>query len=70
MTPQRGAYRHVQLEQEELLRQALAWHHQRLDCADLLHLLRSEGCARCARLDRAPAKVASALGRRPAVQSF
>ena len=53
------AIRHVHLEQEELVRQALAWHRQGLDFADALHLLRSEGCARFATLDRALAKAAS-----------
>jgi predicted nucleic-acid-binding protein len=62
--------RHVHLEQEELVRQALAWHHQGLDFADALHLLRSEGCARFATLDRALAKAASALDLHPAVQAL
>ena len=56
--------------QEELVRQALAWHRQGLDFADALHLLRSEGCARFASLDRALAKAATALDVRPAVQSL
>jgi hypothetical protein len=32
------AIRHVHLEQEELVRQALAWHCQGLDFADALDL--------------------------------
>ena len=32
------AIRHVHLEQEELVRQALAGHRQGLDLADALHL--------------------------------
>ncbi len=64
------AIRHLHLEQEELVRQALAWHGQGLDFADALHLLRSEGCARFATLDRALAKAASALDLQPAVQAL
>jgi predicted nucleic-acid-binding protein len=64
------AIRHVHLEQEELVRQALAWHRQGLDFADALHLLRSEGCARFATLDRALAKAANALDLQPAVQAL
>ena len=62
------AIRHVHLEQEDLVRQALAWHHQGIDFADALHLLRSEGCARFATLDRALARAANALDLKPAVQ--
>jgi len=61
---------HVHLKQEELVRQALAWHRQGLDFADALHLLRSEGCAHFATLDRALAKAASALDLQPAVPAL
>ncbi len=37
------AIRHVHLEQDDLVRQALCLHRQGLDFADALHLLRSEG---------------------------
>jgi predicted nucleic-acid-binding protein len=62
------AIRHVHLEQEDLVRQALAWHHQGIDFADALHLLRSEGCARFATLDRALARAANVLDLKPALQ--
>ncbi len=52
------------------MRQALAWHRQDLDFADALHLMRSEGCACFATLDRALAMAATALDLRPAVQSL
>jgi hypothetical protein len=58
----RGAYR--------LVRQALAWHRQGLDLADALHLLRSEGCARFATLDRALVKAANALDLQPTVRAL
>jgi len=61
------AIRQVHLEQEDLVRQALAWHQQGLDFADALHLLRSEGCARFATLDRALAKTTAALQLQPVV---
>jgi predicted nucleic-acid-binding protein len=57
----------VHLEQEDLVRQALAWHQQGLDFADALHLLRSEGCARFATLDRALAKTTAGLQLQPVV---
>ncbi len=59
--------RQVHLEQEDLVRQALAWHQQGLDFADALHLLRSEGCVRFATLDRALAKTTAALQLQPVV---
>lgn len=62
------AIRQVHLEQEDLVRQALAWHHQGLDFADALHLLRSEGCARFATLDRALVNTAANLALQPTVQ--
>jgi predicted nucleic-acid-binding protein len=61
------AIRQVHLEQEDLVRQALAWHQQGLDFADALHLLRSEGCARFATLDRALAKTTAGLQLQPVV---
>ena len=61
------AIRQVHLEQEDLVRQALAWHQQGLDFADALHLLRSEGCARFATLDRALVNTASGLQLQPVV---
>jgi hypothetical protein len=64
------AIRHVHLEQEGLVHQALAWHCQGLDFADALHLLRSEGCARFDTLDHPLARAASALDLQPAVQAL
>jgi predicted nucleic-acid-binding protein len=61
------AIRQVHIEQEDLVRQALAWHQQGLDFADALHLLRSEGCARFATLDRALAKTTAGLQLQPVV---
>ena len=61
------AIRQVHLEQEDLVLQALAWHQQGLDFADALHLLRSEGCARFATLDRALAKTTAGLQLQPVV---
>ena len=61
------AIRQVHLEQEDLVRQALAWYQQGLDFADALHLLRSEGCARFATLDRALAKTTAGLQLQPVV---
>jgi predicted nucleic-acid-binding protein len=61
------AIRQVHLEQEDLVRQALAWQQQGLDFADALHLLRSEGCARFATLDRALAKTTAGLQLQPVV---
>lgn len=61
------AIRQVHLEQEDLVRQALAWHQQGLDLADALHLLRSEGCARFATVDRALVNTASGLQLQPVV---
>jgi predicted nucleic-acid-binding protein len=61
------AIRQVHLEQEDLVRQALAWHQQGLDFADALHLLRSEGCALFATLDRALAKTTAGLQLQPVV---
>jgi thermostable 8-oxoguanine DNA glycosylase len=58
----------IALDTNLLVRQALAWHHQGIDFADALHLLRSEGCARFATLDRALARAANALDLKPAVQ--
>ncbi|MFM7452354.1 MAG: type II toxin-antitoxin system VapC family toxin [Cyanobium sp.] len=62
------AIRQVHLEQEDLVRQALAWHQQGLDFADALHLLRSEGCASFATLDRALHHTAGNLALLPTVQ--
>jgi predicted nucleic-acid-binding protein len=62
------AIRHVHLEQDDLVRQALCLHRQGLDFANALHLLRSERCARFATLDRALARSAAQLGLTPLVQ--
>jgi len=59
--------RHVHVEQEELVRQALDAHRGGLDFADALHLLRSEGCGRFATFDRSLAASAAALSVRPPV---
>ena len=62
------AIRQVHLEQEDLVRQALAWHQQGLDFADALHLLRSEGCASFATFDRGLQNTATHLALQPQVQ--
>ncbi|MFM9047038.1 MAG: hypothetical protein ACKOOH_05195, partial [Cyanobium sp.] len=62
------AIRQVHLEQEDLVRQALAWHQQGLDFAAALHLLRSEGCASFATLDRGLHNTATHLALQPQVQ--
>jgi predicted nucleic-acid-binding protein len=60
--------RHVHLEQEELVRQALDAHRSGLDFADALHLLRSEGCGSFATFDQALATTAAALAVGPPVE--
>jgi len=60
--------RQVHLEQEDLVRQALAWHQQGLDFADALHLLRSEGCSALISFDRAFGGQAGQVGLNPAVR--
>ncbi|MEB3199254.1 MAG: type II toxin-antitoxin system VapC family toxin [Synechococcaceae cyanobacterium] len=62
------AIRQVHLEQEDLVRQALRWHQRGLDFAGALHLLRSEGCACLATLDRAFVNAAAELGLQPEVR--
>jgi len=60
--------RHLHLEQEEQVLQALEWYGQGLDFADALHLLRSEGCAALFSLDRAFIRRAGELALAPAVR--
>jgi predicted nucleic-acid-binding protein len=60
--------RHVHVEQEELVRQALDAHRGGLDFADALHLLRSEGCGGFVTFDRSLAANATALAMRPPVE--
>ena len=60
--------RHLHLEQEEQVLQALEAYGQGLDFADALHLLRSEGCSALFSFDRAFARQAAELALTPAVQ--
>ena len=62
--------RHLQLEQEQQVLQALEAYGQGLDFADALHLLRSEGCAALVSFDRAFAAKAGELALTPAVQQL
>ena len=62
------AIRHVHLEQEEQVLQALDAYAQGLDFADALHRLRSEGCSALVSLDRAFVSRAGELSLSPPVQ--
>jgi predicted nucleic-acid-binding protein len=62
------AIRHLHLEQEGQVLQALDAYAQGLDFADALHLLRSEGCSALFSFDRAFACQAAELALTPAVQ--
>ena len=64
------AIRHLHLEQEEQVLQALEAYGQGLDFADALHLLRSEGCAALVSFDRAFVRKAGELELTPAVQQL
>ena len=64
------AIRHLHLEQEEQVLQALEVYGQGLDFADALHLLRSEGCAALVSFDRAFAAKAGELALTPAVRQL
>ena len=64
------AIRHLHLEQEQQVLQALEAYGQGLDFADALHLLRSEGCAALVSFDRAFAAKAGELALTPAVQQL
>ena len=64
------AIRHLQLEQEQQVLQALEAYGQGLDFADALHLLRSEGCAALVSFDRAFAAKAGELALTPAVRQL
>ena len=64
------AIRHLHLEQEELVLQALEAYALGLDFADALHLLRSEGCAAMVSFDRAFVRRAAELSLKPAVQQL
>lgn len=63
------AIKQVHLEQEDLVRQALAWHRGGLDFADALHLARSEGCGAFLSFDRQLAQFVAQLNLQPGVQS-
>ncbi len=63
------AIKQVHLEQEALVRQALAWHRGGLDFADALHLARSEGCGPLLSFSRQLARLAAQLNLQPGVQS-
>ena len=62
--------RHLQLEQEQQVLQALEAYGQGLDFADALHLLRSEGCAAMVSFDSAFAAKAGELALTPAVRQL
>ena len=62
------AIRHLHLEQEKLVRRALAWHRQGMDFADALHLARSEGCGALVSFDQKLAQLAEQLNLQPTVQ--
>ena len=64
------AIRHLHLEQEQQVLQALEAYGQGLDFADALHLLRSEGCAALVSFDRAFAAKAGELALTPAVRQL
>ena len=64
------AIRHLHLEQEEQVLQALEVYGRGLDFADALHLLRIEGCAALVSFDRAFAGKAGELALTPAVQQL
>lgn len=64
------AIRHLHLEQEEQVLQALEAYSQGLDFADALHLLRSEGCAALVSFDRAFVRRAGELSLMPAVRQL
>ena len=62
------AIRHLHLEQEELVRRALAWHRQGMDFANALHLAHSEGCEALVSFDQKLAQLAEQLNLQPTVQ--
>jgi predicted nucleic-acid-binding protein len=64
------AIRHLHLEQEGQVLQALEAYGQGLDFADALHLLRSEGCAALVSFDRAFVRRAGELSLTPAVRQL
>jgi predicted nucleic-acid-binding protein len=63
------AIKQVHLEQEALVRPALAWHRGGLDFADALHLARSGGCGALLSFDRQLAQLEAQLDLQPGVQS-
>ena len=62
------AIRHLHLEQEDQVLQALDAYAQGLDFAEALHLLRSEGCSALLSFDQPLARQASKLALTPPVQ--
>lgn len=62
------AIRQVYLEEEDLVRQALACHRNGMDFADALHLARSAGCSALVTLDRDFARLGRGLQLSPAVR--
>ena len=60
--------RHLDLEQDNLVRQALDVHRQGMDFADALHLVRSEGCGAMISFDQSMAALAMKLNLQPAVK--
>lgn len=64
------AIRHLHLEHEEQVWQALDAYGQGVDFADALHLLRSEGCSALVTFDRAFARQAAEFSLSPPVEQL
>jgi predicted nucleic-acid-binding protein len=64
------AIRHLHLEHEEQVLQALDAYGQGVDFADALHLLRSEGCSALVTFDRTFVRRAGELSLTPAVRQL
>jgi predicted nucleic-acid-binding protein len=64
------AINHLHLEQEDQVLQALDADARGFDFADVLHLLRSEGCAALASFDRALMRRSAELALSPPVQEL
>ena len=62
------AIRHLYLEPDNLVRQALDVHRQGMDFADALHLVRSEACEAMISFDQSMAALAMRLDLQPAVK--
>ena len=62
------AIRHLHLEQENLVMQAIEAHREGMDFADALHLVRSEGCQAMISFDRSMAALAMRLNLQPVLK--